>query len=159
MDEDDIIVTERREVKPSSKLAKRFASLVKDGKTPKQAASLMRIDLADPKSFGIRDEVQQLLRGYSMQPEVAKAMVRAGRQKIFIDSLGMGEEGAAAQNYDIALKASNQIASDPDVGLNAPPAPLVSLNFGSLEELLSRIDEKDAYLDVTPEKVPDVEEG
>lgn len=152
MAEDIISINEKRDRKPGSKLAKRFVELVKDeGKTPKQAAALLRVDLSDPGTYALATELQQLLKGYAAKPEMDRALVRAGRRKIALDAMGLGRDGAVLSDPKIALEAFKQMASDPDVGLNAPPAPLVSLNFGSIEDLLDKMDEKDVIIDVKVE--------
>lgn len=149
-DEDAVRVTERRDLKPSSKIARRFAELVGEGKSPKAAAGILRVDLGDPGNYAVANEVQQLIRGYASRPEIDRELVRASRRKILIDAMT-----GQVPDHGLALDAAKQIASDPDVGLNAPPAPLVSLTFGSIEEILERLDEKDVILEVTAESVGD----
>jgi len=154
MDPKEVVtVGERRNRKPESKLAKRFADLVQKGETPARAAALLHVNLNDPKEYGIRAEVEGLLRGYAMKAEVAKELVRASRNKILIESMGLS---GGTPDYGLALDAAKQIAGDPDVGLNAPPAPLVQLTFNTIEDLLEQMNEKDVIIDVTPE-VPDGE--
>ena len=147
MSDDAVVVTEKRDRKPTSKIARRFSELVARGTSPKAAANLLRIDLADPGSYAVADEVQKLIRGYAARPEIDRELVRASRRKILIDAM-TGEN----PDHGMALDAAKQIASDPDVGLNAPPAPLVSLTFGSIEDLLNNIDSKDVILDVKAEE-------
>jgi hypothetical protein len=158
MSDSVVSVVEKRDRKPGSKLAKRFAELVKEeGKTPKQAAALLRVDLSDPGSYALATELQQLIKGYAAKPEVDRALVRAGRRKVALDALGYETGGPEIKDAKAALEAFKQMASDPDVGLNAPPAPLVSLNFGSIEDLLEQMDEKDVILDVKADKDADSE--
>lgn len=153
VDTSDVVkVEDRRTRKPETKLAQKFADLVRDGKSPKTAASLLKINLADPQMYDVRAEVESLLRGYAMKPEIAKEFVRASRNKILLESMGIN---GGEKNYDLALNAAKQIASDPDVGLNAPPAPLVQLTFNSIEELLTNLDEKGVILDAAPEPAPE----
>lgn len=155
MHPDDIkeLVTsgDKRSKKPGSKLAKRFAELIQEGKTPKTAANLLKVNLADPKNYDIRGEVEGLLRGFAMKPEVAKEVVRAARNKILVESMGIG---GGEKNYDLALNAAKQISGDPDVGLNAPPAPLVQLSFNTIEDLLGTLDERDVVIDARPAEEP-----
>ncbi len=151
----DVTVETGKPQRPSTAIAKKFAELVTEkGKSPAEAADLLGVKLDSAGATQLRREVEGVIRGYTMKPEVAKALVRASRNKLLLDALGVGGGEADPK---IALEAAKQIASDPDVGLNAPPVPLVQLSFGSIEELLTTISEKDVIIDVTPPAEPEVE--
>lgn len=132
----------------TNKTAKRMVELVEQGKPPKEAARLLDIDLKDPDNWAIVDQVRGLLRDYAAKPELDRELVRATRRKAMLESLrpDATDEGP---NFDIALKAANQIASDPEVGLTAAPQPVVSINIGTLEKIIEGIKMEDV-IDIRP---------
>jgi len=134
---------------PKSKVARKLVELVKEGATPDKAARLLDLDLKSPDNWAIVDQVRGLLKDYAAKPELDRELVRATRRKAMLESLrpDATEEGP---NFDIALKAANQIASDPEVGLTAPPQPVVSINLQMLENILDSVKLEDV-IDVTPE--------
>lgn len=134
---------------PTNKVAKKLVDLVKEGSTPEKAARLLDLDLKSPDNWAIVDQVRGLLRDYAAKPELDRELVRATRRKAMLESLrpDATEEGP---NFDIALKAANQIASDPEVGLTAAPQPVVSINLQMLENILDSVKLEDV-IDVTPE--------
>lgn len=149
------VTVELGKPRPRTAVAKKFAELVTEkGKSPAEAADLMGIKIDSAGAAQLRREVEGVIRGYTMKPEAAKVLVRAARNKLLIDALGTD-----GHEYDpkIALEAAKQIASDPDVGLTAAPVPMVQLQFGNIEELLSQIDVKDVIIDVTPDNVNESE--
>ena len=104
--------------KPTNKVAKKLVELIEEGHKPEKAARLLDLDLKSPDNWAIVDQVRGLLRDYAAKPELDRELVRATRRKAMLESLrpDATEDGP---DFDIALKAANQIASDPEVGLTA----------------------------------------
>jgi hypothetical protein len=84
------------------------------------------------ESSAIRAAVREYIMTFYLPPELRRELVRAARTKVLIDSLKDDDRA-------MVLKASDAIASDPDVGLRQPPAPLVNLDFSALTDLLDKI--------------------
>ena len=82
---------------------------------------------------------------------MARELVRAARNKILIQNMD-----PEAGDPKLALDAAKQIASDPDVGLNAPAMPLVNIDLGTLGDLMKTADKSDlpevTLIDLEPEK-------
>jgi hypothetical protein len=124
--------------------ARKFVELVRDQqKTPQEAASILNLDM---KTLSTGPEFkhycQILYKNWSAPAEVRREIVRAGLNKVAVESLANGD-------YETFMTATKQIGSDPEVGLTAPPAPLVSLNIGSLDALMGKLSLEDV-IDVTP---------
>ena len=112
------------------RIARKLVDLVKQGDTATQAASKMGIDLRRNKR--LREAMQALMVEAGGVPmAVQRELVRATRLKTMIDSIGHEE----LKERELGLKAANQIAGDPDVGLNQPPQVAVKVDFGALEDI------------------------
>lgn len=118
--------------------AKKFVELVKDQKkSPEEAARILSLDLSTAgASEQMRLYTQKLLRSWAAGPDVRRELVRAGLNKIFMESLASGD-------YKTALDATKQIGSDPDVGLNAAPQPIVNINIEAIEGIVSKMKPSD----------------
>jgi hypothetical protein len=85
------------------------------------------------------------IQTYQMNPGVDRELVRAVRRKVLIDE-GLSETG----DRKLALDAAKQIATDPDVGLNAPPQPIVQINLTELQTVIDKgaqVDPKELFRD------------
>jgi hypothetical protein len=65
-------------------------------------------------------------------------IVKAALNKLLTDAILAGD-------IDTALKASKQIASDPDVGLTAPPQNVVNISLEKVNEALNKASERDEF--------------
>ncbi len=120
---------------------RKFNNLIESGVPPETAAKKVEKELV---TFGNREEVikklQDIMVNFSFSADVVRAAVRASRMKVLIEAL-------ANEDPDMALKAAKQIASDPEVGLEAPPVTNVNLEIRAIKDLL----------DLRPEDVIDVQ--
>lgn len=118
---------------PAKKMAGRFLDLVRSGERPGDAAHMLGTTLKEmDKSIAVQEALRELVP-YHMKPELRKEMVRMGLNKVFLDNI----RSADKDYVKLALDAAKQIGSDPDVGLNAAPAGGVTIDLGSLGDLLS----------------------
>ena len=125
---------------PTRALARRLIDLIKAGESVPGACTKLGIDpLIVRQNSDLRKMMQLLLAEMADIPsEVARELVRAVRLRTlveFADSPDMDER-------KVSLAAAKQIAGDPDVGLNAPAAPLVQINVQLLRKLFSTLDEE-----------------
>lgn len=103
---------------------RRVHALMKDGFSLEDAATQVGILRPGGAKKVFRDMISALIMDYHIPAEVMREMVRAARVKILLENTAPGGDSK------IALDAAKQIASDPDVGLNAPPVPPVTINIG-----------------------------
>jgi hypothetical protein len=116
-------------------VAKRLVDLVNAGKTPEAAAERMGIDIR--RNAQLHKAMQELMvEAGGVPPHVQRELVRAARLKTMVDFANSTDEGQRG----LSLRAANQIASDPDVGLNQPPQVNVTVDVGRLEEVFKHLD-------------------
>lgn len=111
-----------------------FTKLIESGVPPQTAAKKVKAELVNiPNRDRVLKLIEDTLSKYSVSADVMRASVRAARMKVLL-------EGIASDDPDLILNAAKQIASDPEVGLNAPPATNVKIEIGSLKEVLQTVD-------------------
>jgi hypothetical protein len=113
---------------------KRFLDLIAIGNKPSRAAERVGITNTAKfmKSQEFRNEVRDLIEADNLPAGVRRAMVQAGLNKIFMDNY--------KKDPKVALDASKQIASDPEVGLNQPQLIGVPIDMGALGQILSQFE-------------------
>ena len=126
----EVLEKERKGLK-----AERYLELIEGGFKPHDAAERMGTTVRDMnKSEDIRKAVKKLIEQGTLPPLVRKAMVRAGLDKIFMESL------ENPKRHKTALGAAKLIGQDPDVGLNAPPSVIgVNVDMGALSGLFEKV--------------------
>jgi hypothetical protein len=117
-------------------LTAQMIELVKSGMSPKAAAEAVGADFKamDRKTF--ERLITDGISSYHLPPVVAKEAVRAARNQVLVEAL-------LTKDHKTVLEATKQIATDPEVGLNAPPIQVTSLKVDSLKDLLEKVSEKD----------------
>ena len=113
--------------------AKRFLEMVQDGQPMWYAARRQGTTIKQLlKRDGMREAVKKLMEEGSLPAAVRKQMVRDGLNKIFMQNV----EGDLKQQK-VALAAAKQIASDPEVGLTAPPTNIgVNIDMRGVMDLM-----------------------
>lgn len=133
-------------IESSKSLARNLIDLVRGGGlTPEEAARRLGLDPAALReNMELREQMRNLLASYADIPShVQKELVRAARLKILMKNV----EGETPGEQKIALEAAKQIGSDPDVGLNLPPVPVMQVDMNTLEELFSKLPREPEVID------------
>jgi hypothetical protein len=111
-------------------MASKAASLLLEGKTLPE----VRSELPQTRNPVVWRKVHELLKDWKgMDADIMRAVVRAARMKVLSDSLSSGDT-------EMVLRAADQIAGDPEVALKTPPQTVVNIDFGPVEELLTRLE-------------------
>jgi hypothetical protein len=80
----------------------------------------------------------QLLINYAIPDEARRLVVKASLNKVLTDALQVGDN-------ELILKAAKQIASDPDVGLTAPPQNIVNISLEKAQNALEKASEREEF--------------
>lgn len=80
----------------------------------------------------IKRYIQEMIQNNWVPPAVQRELVRAARVKVLVNALQEDDK-------KLILRAAKEIASDPEVGLNAPPSSTVVLNIHDIAEVLDRV--------------------
>jgi len=124
-----------RPIENSEKAAQKLVDLIKAGHTPNAAARQLGYSWKALKSRPeVVEAIQGLLAAYTLPPHIDKELVRAARRKVLVENLGNSD----VDSQKLVLDATKQIASDPDVGLNAPPQILVNVDLRHIDEVLEK---------------------
>lgn len=120
--------------------------ITKSGLSPEEAFKQSGMGRNMLKTPGVREAVKALIVENHLPADIDRAMVRAVRRKILLaaqdDLYTTDEDGSVHVRKDsaeIALKAANQIAGDPEVGLQQPPATTITLDIGPLRDIINRM--------------------
>lgn len=117
--------------------AKRFVEALDAGKTPGQAAKAAGMTLKQIKDGGdMSKAIQHLLEVGHVRAEVKKEVIRAGLFKAFVEGITSPDPG----ERKLALEASKQMASDPEIGLTRDSEVAININLGALDEALLGVD-------------------
>lgn len=135
--------------KKSKTLANSIAKLVAEsGLPPEKALAKIGVNPAIIRNTpNIREHIKQALAETHIPAAIAREYVRSARVKLL--ATGMQniervdpETGEVVVDYDatdLALKAANQIASDPEVGLQQAPLQTIQLDLGPLKDILRKV--------------------
>lgn len=124
-------------------LAKKLGELIEAGATPEAAALELGLPPRALKNASLAEEFKKLIANATFSADAQRAIVRAARIELLGKGLKAGLEGAK-----IALEATKQIASDPQVGLTAPPQTTINLTFAKSGELMDKMDPLPGFEDV-----------
>jgi hypothetical protein len=126
-------------------VAQKISNLMQKGVPLSEAAKTMGLDAKLMPRELVTKLTVNAIQTYQMTPGVDRELVRAVRRKVLIDE-GLSETG----DRKLALDAAKQIATDPDVGLNAPPQPIVQINLTELQTVIDKgaqVDLKELFRD------------
>jgi hypothetical protein len=117
---------------------RRLADLLAGGMDLDRAAT--RVGLGGLRgNQRLRQEVLRIVSEYYLPAVAQRELVRAARLRVLMDALQDGSDPA------LTLRAAREIASDPEVGLTAPPSPLVSIEISEdLARVLEKIDAEES---------------
>lgn len=123
---------------PERRIARAITEKAKKGLTLGQIANDYGLSL---KAFSQREDVKNLLKKLietsSLPAELRKEMVRSGLNEIFLRTARSDKPS----DVKLALEAARQIGSDPEVGLNAQPAPLTVIPLDTLRSILDKVED------------------
>ncbi len=130
----EITVTDKD---PAEVVAKRVVDLIQQGKTPQEAAQIIGIH---PGNITGSPTMQLLIRNLLAEayigPEIVRAMLRAGRNKAFAQTLTDGLRDNDTGLLKIAAEFSKQIGNDPEIGLSQAPQQIVNIDITELKDVL-----------------------
>jgi hypothetical protein len=136
---------------PAQALAKRIVDLVTEGSSVDEATAAAGI-VPSTLSPDVRRQIKELLTsGYHVPADIQRAVLRAGRFKIFMQTqeAGLQPEVDADGNIissintgalKMALEASKQIAMDPEIGLTQAPQTVVNIDITALKDVLQNVE-------------------
>tara|TARA_R110000868_G_scaffold4119_19_gene25073 strand:- start:473 stop:1030 length:558 start_codon:yes stop_codon:yes gene_type:complete len=111
-------------------LAKRLAEMLYNGASKAEALKSLGVSDHEIDLRALAIETNSfLLKTYSFPDEARRLMVKAGLNKLFTEAM-------MSNDADTMLKAAKQIASDPDVGLNAPPQQIINISLEKAQQAL-----------------------
>lgn len=117
--------------------ARRFVDLIEEGVSPGTAAARIGTTLKALKSGGdMAEAIRTLLEVGHVKAEIKKEVIRAGLFKTFVEGI-MSSDPAEKK---IALEASKQMASDPEIGLTKEADVSVNINLGDLGTAIKGIE-------------------
>lgn len=116
-------------------VVRQFVQMVKENISPEVAARRLKKKL--PARPYIQKVVSELSRDFAWTADVDRHIVRTGRRKAALDAIEAGDT-------KLTLAALDAIASDPEVGLKAPPVTNINVNMGNLGAVFEAV-EKDDY--------------
>lgn len=94
-------------------------------------------EVPQARSNVIWRRIHQLLNEWKgIDADISRAAVRAARMQVLSDAL-------ESKDGELTLRAADQIASDPEVGLKSAPQTTINIDFGLVEELLNKLGEGD----------------
>lgn len=94
-------------------------------------------EVPQARSNVIWRRIHQLLNEWKgIDADISRAAVRAARMQVLSDAL-------ESKDGELTLRAADQIASDPEVGLKSAPQTTINIDFGPVEELLNKLGEGD----------------
>ncbi|CAB4142396.1 hypothetical protein UFOVP434_7 [uncultured Caudovirales phage] len=79
-----------------------------------------------------------LIKSFSFPDEARRLLVKASLNKVLTDAL-------QKDDTETILKAAKQIASDPDVGLNAPPQQVINISLEKAQDALNKANERPEF--------------
>lgn len=121
--------------RPEVKVRK-FAEALAEGLTPGKAAQRLGTTLKQLKSRSdMCKAIEELIDVAHVKPEIKKEVIRAGLFKTFVEGITSDDKDARK----IALEASKQMATDPDIGLDRTSDVSINVNLGELEDVLKDI--------------------
>lgn len=122
--------------------------LIDSGIDPRVAARRVEKNLPEgtTKKY-VKGEISRLLTDYDFTEVWDRALVRAGRRKVAVEAMEAGDG-------KLTLQALKDIASDPLVGLIAPPQTTLNIDITGLQSLLDSVD-KTSVIDIEAEKSDD----
>lgn len=112
---------------------RRMAELIVSGTDVRRAAERVGLQHA-MRNAKLRNEILSKVVEYYVPAAAQRELVRAARLHALMTAWEAGDTAGL-------LKAAREIASDPDVGLQAPPVPPVTIDIGDLADVLAKIRE------------------
>lgn len=129
-------------------LAHEVKQLIDQGLSVEEAAKKLGLDLRRNKE--LRGQMRRLVAEVGTIPAlVQRELVRQARMKLLLGNVHSDDPDA----QKIALQAAKQIASDPEVGLNAPPAIVALVDMESLNQIFNKLPDEDDILEAEFEEV------
>lgn len=123
----------------TGQVAKKLAEMLYNGVSKETALKTLGIEEFEVDTRKLAIEANSfLVQNYTFPDEARRMIVKAALNKLLTDAILAGD-------IDTALKASKQIASDPDVGLTAPPQNVVNISLEKVNEALNKASERDEF--------------
>lgn len=115
-------------------VAKQVAEMMYKGATKDQALKVLgvedhQVDLTEL----VRQTNMFLVKTYAFPDEARRQIVKAALNKVLT-------EAVADNDHEMIIKASKEIASDPDVGLKAPPQNVINISLDKVQDALNKAD-------------------
>jgi hypothetical protein len=127
------------EKKAQGQVAKKLAELLYSGVPSANALKALGVEEHDVNLRELAIETNSfLLQSYSFPDEARRLLVKASLNKLLTEAL---------QNNDVdtILKASKQIASDPDVGLTAAPQQVINISLEKAQDALNKANDRPEF--------------
>jgi hypothetical protein len=123
----------------TGQIAKKLIELINNGVSKDVAMKTLGVEAHQINLRELMVETNaQLLRDYSIPDEARRMVVKASLNKVLTEAIQAGD-------IDSILKASKQIASDPDVGLTAPPQQTINISLDKAAEALNKANEREEF--------------
>lgn len=120
-------------------IAKKLIELIAQGVTKENAMKALGVEAHQINLRELMVETNaQLLTNYAIPDETRRLMVKAALNKVLTEAIQAGDP-------ETILKASKQIASDPDVGLTAAPQNVINISLDKAAEALNKANERDEF--------------
>ena len=115
--------------------AAQFVDKIKNGISPGKAAASIGTTLgAIATNDEMRNAISQLVSVGEIPAEARKRMLRAGLNKLFMESVGATD----IKSRKIALEAAKLIGQDPEVNANAGDGATVVFELGDLADVFQK---------------------
>ena len=123
----------------TGQIAKKLIELINQGVNKENAMKALGIEAHQIDIRALMVETNaQLLRDFSIPDEARRLVVKASLNKILTEAIQAGDS-------EMVLKASKQIASDPDVGLTAAPQQVINISLDKAAEALNKANEREEF--------------
>ena len=120
-------------------IAKKLAEMLYSGISKESAMKSLGVQ---PHEINMRELMIEtnsfLLSTYTFPDEARRLMVKASLNKVLTEAI-------QSNDIDTILKASKQIASDPDVGLTAPPQNVINISLEKAQDALNKANERTEF--------------
>jgi len=123
----------------TGQIAKKLIELINEGVSKENAMRALGVEAHQINLRELMIETNaQLLKNYSIPDETRRLLVKASLNKVLTEAIQAGD-------VDSILKSSKQIATDPDVGLTAPPQQIINISLDKAQEALNKATEREEF--------------
>jgi hypothetical protein len=123
----------------TGQVAKKLAEMLYNGVSREVALKTLGVEDHEIDARQLAIEANSfIVQNYTFPDEARRMVVKATLNKLLTDAIMTGD-------IDTVLKATKQIASDPDVGLTAPPQNVVNISLEKVNEALNKANDRDEF--------------